>query len=62
MLSSSLSGSKGQGGKGSANFSIPVPNNPWLDGAMIYLQAFVLDTGAVRGLAMSSGLSFKVGL
>ena len=62
MLSSSLSGSKGQGGKGSANFSIPVPNNPWLDGAMIYLQAFVLDTGAVRGLAMSSGLSFTVGL
>ncbi len=40
---------------------IPVPNDPFLVGASVYLQAFVSDPGAIAGWAFTPGLQVTFG-
>lgn len=57
----SLSGTPGVPGVGSALLSTPIPFDPVLDGAFLYLQGFVLDPGVSQGLAMTTGLRVQIG-
>lgn len=61
VLSFPIGGVPGVPGTGGFTFPIPVPNDPFLAGANLYLQAIVVDPGAVAGYSFSQGLQVTIG-
>lgn len=49
-------------GQGAGEVPLPIPNNPALQGAMLYGQWWVIDagSGSWTGLALSAGIMFKI--
>jgi hypothetical protein len=55
-----LSGSPGTPGAGGTQLSLSLPSHPGLLGVVFDLQAGVLDSGSVTGVAITAGLEFRI--
>jgi hypothetical protein len=61
FMAQALDGPAGAAGQGETAFALPVPDDPALSGASVFLQGFVLDGGAGQLGALSAGLMVIVG-
>lgn len=56
-----IGGAQGVAGAGSISVPITIPNDPLLSGQSAYLQAVLIDPGAIKGVAFSRGLQITIG-
>ena len=54
-------GAPGVPGAGNFTANLPIPNDAFLSGLNIYLQAVLIDAGAARGVSFTKGLQVTIG-
>ncbi len=56
-----LLGAPNTAGVGNFTANLPIPNDPFLAGINIYLQAVLIDAAAVKGVSFTKGLQVTIG-